>query len=389
MKNMYWESNNRNGNERGAERENSADGKQSSKGRIAGMVALIVFMLVLNALGCVMLYFDTVIDKIQFDSAALDNYTVTFTDIEENDRQEGVEYNEIDADKLGGDLSAMTMTEEELVYQENTTNVLLIGTDNRLEGYKGNSDAMILLTINRNTEQLVMTSIMRDLAVTIEGSERAVEKLTHAYVYGKAGLLIDTIEAHLGVRIDEYAAVDFYTFIDIVDYIGGIELDITESERAVMNDYVQAINNHYCLDYGDGFLWKTGENITVTGKQALGYARNRYSYTGNAGGDYGRTERQREVLSKIIEKIKANPTLAFGLIEKVAPYVTTSYEKDEMMAEVMNLAEYAKYEIVEFRVPAADTYENAMVGNMSVVSCDFAANRKLLIEKIYGVEDVE
>jgi len=281
------------------------------------------------------------------------------------------------------------MGEDELVYQEGTTNVLLIGTDNRVEGYTGNSDAMILLSINRNTKQLVMTSIMRDLAVTIEGSERAVEKLTHAYVYGKAGLLIDTIEAHLGVRIDEYAAVDFYTFIDIVDYIGGIEMDVSESERAVMNDYVQMINNHYGLDYGDGFLWSPGENITLTGKQALGYARNRYSYTGTAGGDYGRTERQREVLSKIIEKIKANPTLAFGLIDKVAPYVTTSYEKSEMMAEVMNLAEYAGYEIVDFRVPAADTYENAMVGNMSVVSCDFEANRKLLIEKIYGVEDAE
>lgn len=105
-----------------------------------------------------------------------------------------------------------------LMFSKDVVNLLLIGCDSRRKGGGGRSDAIILLSINRKSRKITMTSFMRDSYVTIPGYEN--NRINAAYAYGGAGLLMETIETNFAVETDRYVMVDFYSFADIVDKIG-------------------------------------------------------------------------------------------------------------------------------------------------------------------------
>ncbi|MGL4914032.1 MAG: LCP family protein, partial [Romboutsia sp.] len=113
------------------------------------------------------------------------------------------------------------------------TNVLLIGTDGRPGEDSSRSDAMMILTIDSKNKSLKLTSLARDTYVDIPGHGK--QKLTHAYVYGQESLLIETIEKNFELDIQNYAAVDFYSFMDIVDALGGVEVEVQKGEISEMN----------------------------------------------------------------------------------------------------------------------------------------------------------
>gem|GEM_PF-546770 len=352
--------------------------------KIALAVVLAVLLLIIILFSSACSYLNRLLDG--FDYAADDEPNIiSFSDSPIEDEEgllEGVSYTDVDESALLESINEVTVDENDLFYQEGTTNILLLGTDNRVVGGHARSDAIILLSVNRNTKQIIMTSFLRDTAVAFNGASYT-DKLTHGYAYGKGPLMVKTIESHFGVKIDYYMAIDFFAFMDVVDYLGGINLDISESERDVMNRYVRHINRLLNLPEDSGIMTQHGKNIKVTGKQALGYARNRYS-TGE--GDFGRTNRQRIILTKIIEKLKADPTKALGLLEEIAPRVKTDYTKDELMDEVMNILDYVSYDIVTSRVPADDTWHYGSYAGRSLVICDFKPNQRLMIKTIYGVD---
>lgn len=359
-----------------------------SKGkRIALASVLLTLLLIVNIVAAGLSYFNRLMDGFDYEHDD-EPYVVSFGDQpiadEGEDLQEGVSYTDVDEEQLMASINEVTVGEDNLFHQDGTTNILLLGTDARKKDGFARSDAIILLSVNRNTKQIVMTSFLRDTAVVFEGADYS-DKLTHGYGYGKGPLMVKTIQSHFGVKIDYYMAIDFFAFIDVVDYLGGIELDINDDERIVMNNYIKEINDLQGILPDDGFLWKTG-TVTVTGKQALGYARNRYSKSGPGTGDFGRSARQRIVLSAIIDKLKADPTKALGLLETIAPEVKTDYTKEALTAEVTNALEYLSYEIITTRVPADDTWHYGNRNGKSMVICDFEANQKLMIKTIYGVE---
>ncbi|MBE5995977.1 MAG: LytR family transcriptional regulator [Lachnospiraceae bacterium] len=229
---------------------------------------------------------------------------------------------------------------------ENVYNILLIGVDRRDRSWSGNSDSMILLSINHNTKSMHMISFMRDLYADIPG--KGVHKLNAACAYGGGPLLVQTIEQNYKVNIDNYASVDFPAMIKIIDYAGGVELTLSEREVQVANDYIRVMCEEQHEDFSKHKLPGPG-TYNCDGFQAVGHARNRF--IGNS--DYQRTERQRTVLTKIMERVKAMSVTEMNrFVENVLPLVTHNVESSTMLDLISKAPSILKeYSLGTSRVP--------------------------------------
>ena len=181
--------------------------------------------------------------------------------------------------------------------EEGVTNILLIGNDSRENGEDGRSDAMILLSISNKTKKIYMTSLLRDMYVEIPGHKD--NRLNAAYSYGGAELLMETIEQNFDIHISRYVLVNFEAFANLVDAVGGVDLELTGKEVEYVNGYLVEYNILLGRPEGtDYFDDLSGGMVHLNGPQALAYCRNRY-----IGTDFGRTERQRKVLTEVIHKL--------------------------------------------------------------------------------------
>lgn len=359
-------------------------------GRIAKTVfitSLSMLLLILVAIGGVYLYVQqNILNKITFVEDEPLTYVENLDDVviesDDDNSGEGEELTEEESAVLIQTVSEGLIAEEDLYRQEGVTNILLLGTDNRNQSLKGSrSDTIILLSINERTNQIVMNSILRDTCVSIPGRSK-LDKMNAAYAYGGASLAVKTFETNFGVDIDRYIVINFYAFMDIVDALGGMRLSINEQERLVMNDYVEEINKQLGLAADSGKLYKTGDDLLLTGKQVLGYVRNRY--TGN--GDFARTERQRIVLEKLIEECRnSDVTTLLNVVEAAASYVTTNYTQGEIVSLATNAFEYLDYDIINSRIPVDGTWKYAKLSGMSIVSIDIIPNRQKILETVYGI----
>ncbi|MDE6313260.1 MAG: LCP family protein [Lachnospiraceae bacterium] len=256
-------------------------------------------------------------------------------------------------------------------------NILLIGTDARSKDEDGRSDSMIILSINSKNNRIVMTSILRDSYVEIPG--HGSNRINAAYSYGQEALLIQTIEQNFKIPIDAYAKVDFFSFIDIVDAVGGVEIDVSEEEMKWVNAYLNETNELLGKEFGDGYLTQSGTQ-TLTGKQALSYARIRY-----IGTDFQRTERQREILNAVMNKAKAmGPTGITKIMNTVLPKVTTNIPDSELTMMAMKSVMYMGYDMEQIHLPLDGTWENAKISGMEVLKIDFEANIAGFKEAVYG-----
>lgn len=123
---------------------------------------------------------------------------------------------------------------------EDVFNILFIGSDTRKSGGNGRSDSMIAISINKKVKTITATSFMRDIYLQITG--KSSNRINEAFSYGGADLLMDTIEQNFKMHINRYVAIDFFAFIDIVDSIGGVTLEVTEKDIPVINFYIMEIN---------------------------------------------------------------------------------------------------------------------------------------------------
>ena len=256
-------------------------------------------------------------------------------------------------------------------------NILLIGTDARSSDEDGRSDSMIVLSINSKKNRIVMTSILRDSYVEIPG--HGSNRINAAYSYGQEDLLIQTIEQNFKIPIDAYVKVDFFSFIDIVDAVGGVEIDVSEEEMKWVNAYLNETNELLGAEFGDGYLTSAGTQ-TLTGKQALSYARIRY-----IGTDFQRTERQREIITAVMSKAKTmGPAAITKLMDSILPNVKTNMKHSELTLLAMKSVLYMGYDMQQIHLPADGTWKNATISGMSVLQLDFDANIAAFKEAVYG-----
>ncbi len=255
----------------------------------------------------------------------------------------------------------------ELVSSPDVKNILFIGCDARGDVEGNRSDTMILLSIDQKHRKLKLTSFLRDSYVYIPEKGYS-NKLNAAFSYGGQNTLIDTLEYNFGVNIDNYVLVDFNAFRQLVNLLGGITVDgVTEKEAKYMREEVKIPSV------------KAGKN-KMNGKTALWYCRIRY-----IDNDFRRTERQRKVISAIIDK--ATKTDIFTLInicKKVLPNVSTDIPTTELMGLAVNaVLRYFWYDITQQQIPADGEWADRWVGSQQVVALDFEANKKILKEFIY------
>ena len=194
-------------------------------------------------------------------------------------------------------------------------------------------------------------------------------------------MVIDTLEQNFKIKIDKYAQVDFSSFITVVDAVGGVEINVTDEELPYITKYLVEINRLEGDPQGDGTLKSSGKQL-LNGKQALAYSRIRY-----IGTDFGRSERQRTVLEKLIQKAA---DLSLGdldeLVDELFPNITTNLTESELFSMIIKSPAYFSYDLKQCRVPMDDTYEYMTVRSMSVLGIDFDKNKKYLYKNIYDVD---
>ncbi|MDO4568669.1 MAG: LCP family protein [Clostridia bacterium] len=263
-------------------------------------------------------------------------------------------------------------------HEDEIYNILLIGTDARKANETGRSDTMILVTINPSTKRIVVTSFMRDTYVGIPG--HGSNRLNAAYSFGGATLLKQTLKNYYDVDIDWHVKVDFTSFIQIIDSVGGVTINVTERELSFLNKNVRDLN----LELGftpvdDGVLADYGLQ-NLNGKQALGYARIR-----KADSEFARTSRQREVLEQLFIKAKAaGVTKLLDIANQILPLITTDISKPDLLSMMSKLPAFLEYDFVQARIPIDGTWQYQTVNNMDVIVVDFEVNREALQDFMFG-----
>lgn len=253
--------------------------------------------------------------------------------------------------------------EGELLNDPMILNVMIFGEDTREAGSEfGRSDTMLLLSIDNRHKKLKITSFLRDTLVTIPGTDdagspRGLGKLNSAYTMGGPALSVQTIETNFGVEIDRYAIVNFDSFKEIIDVLGGIDIELNQDEIDYINwqTYInKQSDERYELTDEPGM-------VHLNGRQALWYARNRgYEEAEHPefvvpGNDFDRTSRQRNLMKKLLEDFKeANLAQVVQIVGKIGPMIETNLKKDEITMLVSNSLTYLSYDNEEFRLPEGE-----------------------------------
>ena len=270
---------------------------------------------------------------------------------------------------------------ESLLYSDDEqVNILLVGVDARENDVDSRSDTMMLVTLDNKNGEIKLTSFLRDSYVEIAGRKKK-EKLNAAYFRGGIQTLIDTLEMNFKVSIPYYAIVDFEIFTTIVDELGGVNVDVTEKE----SKYSKRTETT-----GKLVVIEAGEDILLNGEQALWYSRMRYLDS-----DFMRTQRQRKVISAIVEKtLQQDIGTMIGLAETIIPLVKTNLSSKEIISIGVKalLKQAYSYPIVQQQIPAENTWSSKSISGVgSCLVMDFEKNVKImqnfLSEK--QVEEVE
>lgn len=263
------------------------------------------------------------------------------------------------------------------------TNILLIGVDNdNLEGLedRGNADGLMILSVNKSTKQVVLSSLMRDVKVSVPGVGYKT-KLTLVYHYEGLGTLIDTIEQNFGIPIDNYVMVNYLSVVDVVDAMGGIELEVSSDELYWMKPKIINLNELLGQD-ADANLIDPSQagTLTLNGIQTAAFLRIRYA----GDGDFDRTGRARTVLMALADKAKElNVVEIFSLADRVLPQITTDLSQSGALSLLLNMPKYLGYDMVSNRIPIDDSWYFENSNNGSFVIIDLPVNREFLYRSIY------
>lgn len=267
----------------------------------------------------------------------------------------------------------------ELYSSKNVLNVLLVGLDSKdaLEN-GGRSDSLILVSLNKKTQKINMVSFFRDswCYINLGGTDR-YSKINSSYMYGGSDALIDTIEKNFKIDIDYYVAVDFSSFVDIINALGGITVEVQEYEA----NYINRTNPDFHIDYGP--------NIKLNGKQALVFARIRKS---DSDSDVSRTRRQRQVIASFIESAKgASLSQLNDMLNTLFKYVKTDLTQTQLLSYAAQaLAKgWLNYEITSFSLSDPDVFRTGYVGNSSVVFMDYPLAAQRVQQALYDDTNIE
>ena len=261
---------------------------------------------------------------------------------------------------------------------EGITNVLLIGSDER-EGEEGaRSDSMIIATLDNNNKEIRLTSLFRDTLVDIEGY--GPHKLNAAMAFGGIDLLKDTIQETYDISIDKYIIINFWGFEAIIDQIGGLEIDVKDYQLDELNKYIgESTGGNDCP------VTESGLQL-LNGKQALSYSRIRKG----VGDEFERTERQREVLFKIAEKLReTNPIKYLGIVNSMLDYLNTNIDPLDALDMAYTIYKFPSLDTKQIHIPVTELSDDMNYGGEVgwVFIMDRKQNTQILHDFIFN--DIE
>ncbi len=303
------------------------------------------------------------------------------SEIGSNDTVNAVDYEKMLADKLAKSAA-------NVVSDSDVTNILLVGEDLRdtvenTDQTNGNTDVIMMVSINTKKGTVTTTSFMRDIYLQIPGFY--ADRINSAYSKGGIPLLEQTIQDNFSVKIDRYLKVNFYSFIDIVDTMGGLDIKISKEEAIGMRAPLGEQNKYLGKKYGTDYIKKSGK-IHMNGNQALAYARLRK--VGNS--DWERTQRQRTVIDLIANKTKKlSLTELNSLLNKVLGKISTDLSDAEIAYYLLHASTYLNYERDQIQIPAEGTYSCETIRTADVLCPDFTSNIRTLQKKIYGYSKIK
>lgn len=266
-----------------------------------------------------------------------------------------------------------TQGNENKMSSKNVINVLLVGADRGTNS--GNTDVMMLISLNKKTKQLKLVSFLRDSYLYIDSKNgSSCSKLNSAFSMGGPECLVQTIENNYKIEIDNYVMVNFESFVEIIDAMGGVTVDVQKYEA----DYNYK-KFKISLPYG--------EDVTLNGEQALCFCRIRGC---DADGDVSRTRRQRQVIESIIDRVK---TASVGDLNKyidiLLPYVDTGFAKTQILSLGVQAVtgKWFNYERTQLQMPDEESRTSGSANAwIWVVDYQLAAHK--LQNELYGKSNI-
>ena len=232
-------------------------------------------------------------------------------------------------------------------YQEvdGITNVLLLGTDARTLDEAARADSIIIATLDNNNKNIRLTSLFRDTLVNIPGHGEG--KLNAALAYGGPELLIETIRNTYGINLDKYIIINFWGFEAIIDQMGGLEFDVEDYMLEELNKYI--------------------------------------GIRKGVGDEYARTDRQREVLIKVAEKLKeTKPSKYLGIMNSMLDYIKTNIDPIEALNMAYTIYKFPALEIEQLQIPIPELADGRLYKNLGwVFLMDTEQNAKYLREFVF------
>lgn len=323
--------------------------QKGKKGKIAGIIVAIILILLVILLGVGTGMVAGKISKINFDKldkGDLDVNEDLYTEVSDN------------------------VSKEEF---EKIKNVSLFGIDG------GRSDAIMIASINQVDKTIKLISIPRDTYVSVAGHGKT--KINHAYAYGKEQLALKTINSNFGLNISEYVTINFKGLINVINKIGGIELNISKAEKDYINEFV---HESYELTRKPVQLLSSYGKVKLTGEQALTHSRNR-----TIGNDFTREERQRDVLTAVMNKVSTmSITQLWSLSDSVLSEVKTNLNVSECMgiaSDVLGNTSSYLNNIVSKQIPSEDDGgKGDNINGIYYYVCDLQKASKSMKNIIYG-----
>ncbi|WP_270647742.1 LCP family protein [Paeniclostridium hominis] len=266
--------------------------------------------------------------------------------------------------------------------EKGITNILLVGIDARNMHERSRSDSMMILTVDNKHKSLKLTSLARDTYVDIPG--HGMQKLTHAYAYGGIKLLVETIENNFKIDLQNYAIVNFFSFMDIVDALGGVTIDVQKSELNELKKYTQE-----CYDLNTNPKKGSLEFITspgyqkLNGYQTLAYARIRYNDSA-----MNRDHRQRQIMQALTTSLKNLPITKYPeLVDTILPYIKTNMKPGEIIKLGATVLNIGNFNIKQLEFPVEQYSKGGIVGKSGWV-LQFDSDKNLPILNDFIFEDI-
>ena len=275
-----------------------------------------------------------------------------------------------------------TIQESTLESMKGYTTVALFGLDTRQAGQLGSgnrSDTVIIASINNDTKEVKLVSVYRDTYLDLTNGK--FNKCNGAYSAGGPQQAMSMLNKNLDLDIQYYISVDFAAMTKAIDLLGGIDIDVDDTEIEHLNNYI--VETSEVTGVKTTPLTKTGLQ-TLDGVQATSYCRIRYT----AGDDFKRTERQREVIMQIVSKAKTmDISQVNDIIDAVFPLAATNYTNDELLAMAPQLL---TYDIVDTTGFPFDKAAATVKGKGScVIPVNLEENVKQLHEYLFGTTDYQ